>query len=125
LHAITRPSDTDSGSRPSPINSRYLHSCRRPRHQPIPTGRDGMPNTFRAPSGPALGDGRDTPVVATTVRVERRGHDAARGHAVVATLGQRALAGADFSQLLNETVILVADTLKEAVVLVCEVATDG
>jgi signal transduction histidine kinase/CheY-like chemotaxis protein len=59
-----------------------------------------------------------------TVRVERRAHDAARGHAVVATLGQRALAGTDFLLLLNQTVSLVADAMKVAAVAVCEVS-DG
>jgi signal transduction histidine kinase len=62
---------------------------------------------------------------AVTVRVERRAHDAARGHAVVATLGQRALAGTDFSLLLDQTVSLVADAMKVAAAAVCEVAEDG
>ena len=101
-----------------------------------------MPHIFQATSRPALGaeatDGtplrrsgrtgakaavdRDSSV---TVRVERRAHDAARGHAVVATLGQRALAGTDFSLLLDQTVSLVADAMKVAVAAVCEVAEDG
>jgi PAS domain S-box-containing protein len=59
------------------------------------------------------------------VRVERRSHDAARGHAVVATLGQRALAGADFPLLLDQTVSLVADTLKVAVAAVCEIGDEN
>jgi PAS domain S-box-containing protein len=70
-------------------------------------------------------DRRDTGVAAaSSVRVERRSHDAARGHAVVATLGQRALAGTDFPLLLDQTVSLVADTLKVAVAAVFEVAED-
>ena len=60
-----------------------------------------------------------------TVRVDRRTHDAARGHAVVATLGQRALAGTDFPLLLDQTVSLVADAMKVAAAAVCEVAEDG
>ena len=67
---------------------------------------------------------RDSAVV-TTVRVERRTHDAARGHSVVATLGQKALAGTDFPLLLDQTVSLIAETVKVAVAAVCEVATDG
>jgi hypothetical protein len=57
--------------------------------------------------------------------MDRRAHDAARGHAVVATLGQRALAGTDFPLLLDQTVSLVADAMKVAAVAVCEVAEDG
>jgi PAS domain S-box-containing protein len=60
----------------------------------------------------------------TSARVERRSHDAARGHAVVATLGQRALAGTDFPLLLDHTVSLVADTLQVAVAAVFEVAQE-
>jgi signal transduction histidine kinase/CheY-like chemotaxis protein len=59
------------------------------------------------------------------VRVERRAHDAARGHAVVAILGQRALAGIDFPLLLEQTVSLVSDTLKVGAVAVFEVAEDS
>jgi signal transduction histidine kinase/ActR/RegA family two-component response regulator len=89
-----------------------------------------VPHIFQATSSPAVEaiegtplrrSGREDPV---TVRVERRAHDAARGHAVVATLGQRALAGTDFSLLLEQTVSLVADAMKAAVA-VCEVAEDG
>jgi signal transduction histidine kinase/CheY-like chemotaxis protein len=83
-----------------------------------------MPHIVRATSKPAGENDRDSTVVAT-VRVERRVHDAARGHAVVATLGQRALAGTDFPLLLEQTVSLVADTLKVAAAVVCEVAEDG
>ena len=75
-----------------------------------------MPHIFQPTSRPAS---------SVTVRVERRAHDAARGHAVVATLGQRALAGTDFSLLLEQTVSLVADAMKVAAVAVCEVAEDG
>ena len=60
-----------------------------------------------------------------SVRTERRAHDAARGHAAVATLGQRALAGTDFSLLLDQTVSLVADTLAVSMAAVCEVTDDG
>jgi signal transduction histidine kinase/ActR/RegA family two-component response regulator len=101
-----------------------------------------VPHIFQATSRPALGaeategtplrpsarpsakaavDG-DRPV---PVRMDRRAHDAARGHAVVATLGQRALAGTDFPLLLDQTVSLVADAMKVAAVAVCEVAEDG
>ncbi len=83
-----------------------------------------MPQIVQTTSKPAGDTGGDSPVVAT-VRVERRTHDAARGHAVVATLGQRALAGTDFPLLLEQTVSLVADTLKVAAAVVCEVAGDG
>ena len=74
-------------------------------------------------SKPAVEDRRNREVPAS-VRVERRSHDAARGHAVVATLGQRALAGTDFPLLLDQTVSLVADTLKVAVASVFEVADE-
>jgi hypothetical protein len=60
-----------------------------------------------------------------SVRTERRAHDAARGHAAVATLGQRALGGTDFSLLLDQTVSLVADTLAVSMAAVCEVTDDG
>jgi signal transduction histidine kinase/CheY-like chemotaxis protein len=43
----------------------------------------------------------------------------------VATLGQRALAGTDFPLLLDQTVSLIADTLKVEVTAVCEVAEDN
>ncbi len=62
--------------------------------------------------------------VVSSVGLERRSHDAARGHAVVATLGQRALAGTDFPLLLDQTVSLVADTLKVAVAAVFEVVEE-
>ena len=70
-----------------------------------------MPHIFQATSDHSAEDKADSSLVAT-VRVERRSHDAARGHAVVATLGQRALAGIDTSQLLEETATLVAETMK-------------
>ena len=44
---------------------------------------------------------------------------------MVATLGQRALAGTDFPLLLEQTVSLVADTLEVSAAVVCEVAEDG
>ena len=59
------------------------------------------------------------------MRVERRAHDAARCHAVVATLGQRALAGTDCSQLLEQTVGLVAETMRVESAAVCEARDDG
>ena len=74
-------------------------------------------------SKPAVEDRQGAGALAP-VRVERRSHDAARGHAVVATLGQRALAGTDFPLLLDQTVSLVADTLKVAVAAVFEVAEE-
>jgi signal transduction histidine kinase/CheY-like chemotaxis protein len=83
-----------------------------------------LPHIVQATSKPAGDTDRDSTVVATAC-VERRAHDAARGHAVVATLGQRALAGTDFPLLLEQTVSLVADTLKVAAAVVCEVAEDG
>jgi len=73
-------------------------------------------------SKPAL-DRHDDGVV-PSVRVERRSHDAARGHAAVATLSQRALAGADFPLLLDQTVSLVAETLAVGMAAVCEAAHD-
>ena len=57
-----------------------------------------MAHIVRATANPPGADSRGDEV---TIRVERRLHDAARGHAVVATLGQRALAVTDFSLLLN------------------------
>ena len=81
-----------------------------------------MAHIVRATSTPPGAESRGDEV---TVRVERRSHDAARGHAVVATFGQRALAGADFSLLLAQTVSLVADTLKLAAAAVCEVTERG
>ena len=74
-------------------------------------------------SKPALDRHHDG--VVPSVRVERRSHDAARGHAAVATLGQRALAGTDFSLLLDQTVSLVADTLAVSMAAVCEITDDG
>ena len=56
-----------------------------------------MAHIVRATANPPGADSRGD----DTIRVERRSHDAARGHAVVATLGQRALAGTDFLPLLN------------------------
>jgi signal transduction histidine kinase/CheY-like chemotaxis protein len=73
-------------------------------------------------SKPAL-DRRDDGVV-PSVRVDRRSHDAARGHAAVATLSQRALAGADFPLLLDQTVSLLAETLTVDVAAVCEVGEE-
>ena len=58
--------------------------------------------------------------VVPSVQVERRSHDAALGHAAVATLSQRALAGADFPFLLDQTVRLLAETLTVDVAAVCE-----
>jgi len=90
-----------------------------------------VPHIFQATDEgtPLRRSGRPGPALAgdnsVSVRVERRAHDAARGHAVVATLGQRALAGTDFSLLLEQTVSLVADAMKVAAVAVCEVAEDG
>jgi PAS domain S-box-containing protein len=81
-----------------------------------------MPHIVQTTPGPPGTDSRGDQV---TVRIERRSHDAARGHAVVATLGQRALAGTDFSLLLDQTVSLVADTLKVAAAAVCEVTERG
>ena len=83
-----------------------------------------MPHTVQATSNPARGDSRDG-TVAVPVRGERRAHDAARCHAVVAALGQRALAGTDFPLLLDQTVSLIADTLNVAAAAVCEVTDDG
>ena len=83
-----------------------------------------MPHILRATSDTFAGDNGDSDVVAN-LRMERRAHDAARGHAVVATLGQRALAGMDCSQLLEQTVSLVAETMKVESALVSEVAEDG
>ena len=81
-----------------------------------------MPHTVRATSNPAGIDGQTDQV---NVRIERRTHDAARGHAVVATLGQRALAGTDFPLLLEQTVSLVADALNVGSAAVCEVVDGG
>ena len=83
-----------------------------------------MPHIFQATSDSSSGE-KDARAVVATVRVERRSHDAARGHAVVATLGQRALAGLDTSQLLEQTVSLVAETMKIESAAVCELAEDG
>jgi PAS domain S-box-containing protein len=83
-----------------------------------------MPHIVGSTSSSAGSDRRDGTGV-DAPRVERRTHDAARGHAVVATLGQRALAGTDFPLLLDQTVSLVADALKVAAAAVCEVAADG
>ncbi len=80
-----------------------------------------MPHIVRATPNPTGNDGQAD----VTVRVERRSHDAARGHAVVATLGQRALAGTDFPLLLEQTVSLAADTLKVGAAAVCEVVEGG
>ena len=85
-----------------------------------PLAEQGVPHIFQATSNPAVDSDS-----AVTVRVERRAHDAARGHAVVATLGQRALAGTDFPVLLDQTVTLVADAMKVAAAAVCEIAEDG
>ena len=85
-----------------------------------PLAEQGVPHIFQATSTPAVDSDS-----AVTVRVDRRAHDAARGHAVVATLGQRALAGTDFPVLLDQTVTLVADAMKVAAAAVCEIAEDG
>jgi hypothetical protein len=81
----------------------------------------GIPHISQARSN----SGEYASAAVSTVRGERRAHDAARGHAVVATLGERALAGTDFPLLLDQTVSLVADTLRVAVAAVCELTADG
>jgi PAS domain S-box-containing protein len=81
-----------------------------------------MPHTAQTRSNPGE---RRGPRGLAAARIERRAHDAARGHAVVSTLGQRALAGTDFPLLLEQTVCLVADTLKVVAAAVCEMTADG
>ena len=128
-----RPETTSAliGKTASSLHSAYLQSCRHPRHQPIPrwigvspartgSSRRRMPHTVQARSR-----GEYASPAVSAVRVERRTHDAARGYAVVATLGQRALAGTDFPLLLDQTVSLVAETLRVAAAAIGEVTADG
>src|SRR5688572_9816151 len=134
----THPGTTRRSARSPPIHRTYTPVVI-PDINRYPLAEQGVPHIFQTTSSPALGtegtpsrrSGRPGATEGTplrppvTVRMERRAHDAARGHAVVATLGQRALAGTDFSLLLDQTVSLVADAMKVAAVAVCEVAEDG
>ncbi len=63
--------------------------------------------------------------VAERVRAEERLRERARQQALVAELGQRALAGLDPEPLLREAVVLVAQTLGVEYCLVLELQPDG